>query len=353
MLLDLELRQFRCHQQLRLSFQPGWNLILGANGEGKSSVLEAIYYLGRLKSYRTAVIREMVRWQQPGFHLGLRHVAGPQEEEMSIRWEKGTRTYLVNRQPVEKLEECWGRVPLVLLAADDQLLIRGPALRRQQWLDSLVAYREASHLGLVQRYNATLRQRNAWLRQGAVDRRLGEALTVQLTEAGQKITGGRTRMLQQVQTLLHTLSAKLMAGEREMVLDYRPSFSSESAPDWSQVWGNEQRLGRTLLGPHRDELTVTLRGQSLARYGSEGEQRLGVLLLRLSEVHAIRQARGQWPVLLLDDVLNPLDAARKQAWIQEIPPEVQVVLATTAWPSDLAVPKKSTVVKLRQGAGTN
>lgn len=335
MLTELSLRQFRCHQDLSWRLGAGWNLLLGHNGQGKTSILEAIYYLSRMRSHRSSTTRELIQWGHEGFALRAQRETIP-HGELFVRWEKKQKLYQVGGINIERLDQFWGQLPVVLISAEDIEILRGPALKRQQWLDSLIALETPSHLTLVQKYNAVLQQRNAALKTRLWEKRLHEALCQQLTDYGQQIVLTRTALTTKLKTPLEQISARLGQADKQLLFHYEPNIMPGEEPRWEEVRAQEQNLGRTLLGPHRDQLHITMRGQSVARYGSEGEQRLAVLLLRWVEAEIIRAKKGRPPIYLLDDVLNPLDLPRQQGWLAEIPAEAQVICTTTRRPNDLA-----------------
>ena len=339
MLRRLRLLCFRCHRRLEFEPAPGRNWLVGPNGRGKTTILEAAFYLGRLRSFRTGQIREMAAWPGAGFAVeGERDEASDHSgmETLSVKWEKGARTTTIDGAAVP-VEEFWGRLPAVLFSAEDGLLIRGPAARRQGWLDALRSASEVGHLVAVRRYNAVLKQRNAWLRQdalGGADAKLGEALSEQLLGEAARVTTGRLAAAAAAGRLAAPLLEAFFGGAGTCRFTYRPDLEPGAAVDWAKLAPQERRMQRTLVGPHRDEWEVRWNGKAVSRFGSEGEQRLAALLLRLIEAAALREARnGVWPLFLVDDALTPLDPERKLTLETLLPAEAQVLQAGTVPPA--------------------
>ncbi|MDE1170254.1 MAG: DNA replication and repair protein RecF [Verrucomicrobium sp.] len=328
MLRRLRLLRFRCHERLDWEPAPGRNELRGANGRGKTSILEAVHYLGRLRSFRTGQPRELAQFREgepPGFAIEAEHEREGRVEKLAVRWENGTRCWSIDGDETVPLADFWGRLPAVLCSAEDGVLLRGPAARRQAWLDSLQSFAAPAHLPAVQRYNAVLRQRNAWLRQPGHPE-VGAVLTAQILEAGERVVAGRRAAAETAARLAEPLLEAFFGGKGTCAFRYRPNKEAPS--------DQERRLGRSLAGPHRDEWEILWNGKPAGRFGSEGEQRLAALLLRLIEAHHLKICREAWPLFLIDDALTPLDPARRLTWEMLLPPEAQVIQAGTAAPGE-------------------
>ena len=333
MLARLRLFEFRCHARIAWEPAPGRNYLSASNGRGKTSILEAVYYLSRLRSFRTGQPREMARFPGSGFAVEAEQVVEGRAETLSVKWEDGVRETAVGGKKGVPLADFWGRLPTVLFSAEDVVLVRGPGARRQGWLDSLHGATAPSHLAAVQRYNGVLKQRNAWLRGGAADAALGQALTAQLLRCGEAVTAGRAAAATAADRLAAPLLETFFGGAAVCRFRYRPSLKEGVAIDWPRVAELERRQGRSLVGPHRDEWEIAWNGRPAARYGSEGEQRLAALLLRLVEAAHLREAWGRWPVFLVDDALTPLDPARRLTLENLLPAGAQILQAGTVPPS--------------------
>ncbi len=227
MLRRLRLIRFRCHERLEFAPAPGRNWLVGANGRGKTSILEAAYYLGRLRSFLTGQSRELAfaaEGRGTGFAVEAEweNPATRRAELLAVKWDDGVRSWTVDEDNGVPLEEFWNRLPTVLFSAEDAVLVRGPAAKRQAWLDSLRSAAAPAHLGAVQRYNAVLRQRNAWLRQGGFDPALGETLTNQLLAQGRIVTEGRAEAARAAGRLAGPLLERFLGGAEVCRFRSRP-----------------------------------------------------------------------------------------------------------------------------------
>jgi DNA replication and repair protein RecF len=315
----LRLHSFRCHPELAFALEPGHQVFIGANGRGKTSLLEAVYFLSRLRSFRSPHPRELAQWNAKAWAIDAQTDAA----HLGVRWDQGRRELRLDGQAVS-LRDFWGRLRAVLFTNDDRDLVTGPGLIRRNWFDGLLAQSDPAYLGLALRYARLHKQRNAWLKHGAADHALGEALTQQLTEAGWQITEKRRAASEEVRRHAEERFHAICGEPAPLVFAYRPNFQ-DTEPDWARVAEQERRLQQTLLGPHRDDWILSREGHGVGRFGSEGQQRMAALSLRLAEAQMIRDQQGAWPVLLIDDVTHQLDARRRSAFARLLPPDAQIL----------------------------
>lgn len=327
---SLRLHTFRCHAELSFELEPGHHVFTGANGQGKTSLLEAVYFLSRLRSFRSPHPRELAQWSEKSWGLD----AQTEAVQLGIRWEQGRRELRLDGQAVS-LRDFWGCLRAVLFTNDDRNLVTGSGLARRNWFDGLLAQSDPAYLELALRYARLLKQRNAWLKHGAADGGLGEALTRQLTEAGWQITEKRRAVSEEVGRDAENKFQAICQESLPLVFAYRPNLE-DAAPDWGRVAEQERRLQQTLLGPHRDDWVLSRAGHGVGRFGSEGQQRMVALSLRLAEARIIREQRGAWPVFLIDDVTHQLDIRRQAAFAGLLPAEAQILETTPHRPAAYA-----------------
>lgn len=332
-LTRLRLAQFRCHDHVQLVLGPGRHFFFGDNGRGKTSLLEAVHYLSRLRTWRGGQTRDLVQWGRDAFRIEAEWTPSDQPSVvLEATWRATGREMKVEGQPVNRAAEFWGRMPTVLFVGDDRELVSGPGVNRRVWADALIAQRDPWYLGVAQHYARALKQRNAWLKRGG-DPAVGESLRQQVTENGRAMTAARLALSEALAERVAEAYRRVAACGETLTLAYRPSFPAdpEATPDWDRVAADEARLQTTAIGPHRDDWAIRREGRPLGTYGSEGQQRSAALALRLVEAELIRERRGYWPVLLMDDVTPQLDANRQRA-LRDLLPEEAPLLVTA--PSD-------------------
>ncbi len=362
----LELLHFRNLAGLQLTLEAPRLLVIGANGAGKSNLLEAVELLTSLRSHRCASDRDLISHGQPSSRL--RAVTGEGDSlELRLRG-RGGRQALRNDKLLERQHDLIGPLRCVGFSALDLELVRGePALRRQ-WLDRVVLQLEPVYGALLSRYGRLLRQRSQLLRRGLglADRAaLLDVFDQQMALIGTRLHRRRWRALRRLEPLATAWQQRIGGAAEPLALAYRSGTELASDAldgDQEECWRaaleqqllqqrpQEERLGQCLVGPHRDDVTLLLAGQPARRYGSAGQQRTLVLALKLAELELVGQIVGQPPLLLLDDVLAELDPQRQQLLLEAVGEGHQCLVSAThlesfsgGWRSD------SQVVQMRAG----
>ena len=320
--LSLTLRDFRSYEDAQASLGPGLTVVSGPNGAGKTNLLEAIYFGSVGRSPRTANDRELVRFGAKTTRVVVRCEAADGPHEISVGFEPGEPKRLrVDGATVERLVDAPER-PLVSVFLPDRLdLIKGaPSLRRAH-LDQLVAALWPSRVQTRRSYMQALAQRNALIariRSGAGSRASLSSWDAQLSEHGFALMRDRAAAVDAIAEGFRRIGEQLGL-ERELTVAYRPRSRAATPQELRDELGSrvEQDLQRgfTGHGPHRDELATHLGGRDLRAFGSQGQQRLGLLALLLAEREAIAEQRSAPPVMLLDDVMSELDGTRRRALV--------------------------------------
>src|SRR2546423_8429366 len=200
-LAHLRLRDFRNYARLDADFAPGLHLFLGDNAQGKTSILEAIYLLATVRSFRGVGSAQMVRHNQSGYFVGAK-VVSQASHEIKIYWSARRRQLSVDSQPVRKLSDYIGIFRAVVFCSDDVQLVKGPASRRRRFIDLVLAQTQSAYLPLLQRYTKALRSRNALLKQRNPDAYALESFTEELVAVGKQIIGRRKAILPKVMPLV-------------------------------------------------------------------------------------------------------------------------------------------------------
>jgi DNA replication and repair protein RecF len=315
--------------------------VVGANGEGKSNLLEAVELLGSLRSHRSSHDRDLIRHGHPA--ALLRCLTGSGDRLRLELHRQGGRRASRNGKTLERQQDLLGSLRCVGFSALDLDLVRGePALRRH-WLDRVVLQLEPLYGELLSRYGRLLRQRSQLLRRGLgaaeVDGLL-DAFDQQMALIGTRLHRRRHRALRRLEPLAAAWQHRLSGGRELLRLRYRggTELPGEEAEDpWRQALARqlaaqrseERRLGQCGVGPHRDEVELLLADQPARRYGSAGQQRTLVLALKLAELELVRSVVGEPPLLLLDDVLAELDPSRQRLLLEAVGEGHQCLVSAT------------------------
>ncbi len=355
--LEVQLRDFRTYARARAPLGRGLTIVHGANGAGKSNLLEAVYFGCTGRSPRTRNERELVRFDQRAARVSVRLGDGHDRHELTVGIEPPEKRMSCDGAPVERLLDLECR-PLVSVFMPDRLeLLKGaPAVRRAH-LDQVVAGFWPARDGDRRTYARTLAQRNSLLariRSGAASRGSMPTWDLQLARHALALRDNRARAVSLLDEDFAERSTQLGLNGTA-TLEYRPRTR---ARDEQELLAElESRLDSDLdrgfsgHGPHRDELALLRDGRELRVYGSQGEQRLAVLALLLAERSALARERGRIPLMLLDDVMSELDPDRRELLSGELSQAGQSVIAT----ADLAhvpVAAGGPVTRLRVSTGS-
>jgi DNA replication and repair protein RecF len=332
----LRVRDFRSYASADVALGERLTVVHGANGAGKTNLLEALYFGCTGRSCRTSTEREVLRFDAPAARVEVEGRDRDGAHELSVGFAPGEPKRLrVDGAAVERLLDAPAR-PLVSVFLPDRLeLVKGaPALRRAH-LDQVVTALWPARAATRRAYSQALAQRNALiarLRAGRGSRESLGAWDLELARHAIALRDDRARAVKHVDTRFATVAEELgLAGE--VTLRYRPRSDAgtpeELAAELAARIDSDVDRGFTGHGPHRDELLILRDGRELRVYGSQGEQRLALLSLLLAERAALQEERGAPPLLLLDDVMSELDAARRERLVQRLAGGGQSVITTT------------------------
>lgn len=389
LLTRLSLTHFRNYRQLDLAFDQRLTLLQGPNAQGKTNLLEAIYYLATSKPVHAGAEREVVDWlagEEPipysrvaaEVALPVDHGARTVELEIlltprgdGLNYSKQVRINGVNKRSLDLI----GQLRAVLFLPEDVKLVDGSPGERRRYLDMALCQIDPAYTRALASYQKIVTRRNSLLKtlreQGASPTAASTVAQLgfwddKLVQAGSAVLAKRHAFVAQLQPLAQARQAELSDGRETLHLELIPSFNYGEWPDaefslWQDghllddhqwPWpgaddaasiaarfhakldarrGRELAAGMTLYGPHRDDMRFLVNGRDLRTFGSRGQQRSGALSLKLAEVQAMTDATGYAPLLLLDDVMSELDAQRRATLLTVLEGVEQAVITTTDW----------------------
>jgi DNA replication and repair protein RecF len=346
------LTDFRSYVTAEVALAPGLTAVIGANGQGKSNLLEAIGWLGGLRSFRAAPTEALVR---VGAERAVVRGEGRRaERSLLIECEiapGGRSRTLLNRQPVRRARDGLDSLRAVVFAPDDLELVKGAPAERRRFLDDLLMALDPRLDAVRSDLERILRQRSALLKQarGRLTPEVEATLDVwdaRLASTGEALADARAAVVHDLGPVVTTAYADL-AGGGEVALTYAPPWRDGGLlAALHEARDDELRRGVSLVGPHRDELSLALAGLPARTHASQGEQRSIALALRLAAARLLASVLDTPPLLLLDDVFSELDPGRSAALLTHLPPGQTVITTATGLP-----PGTAPEVLLRVAAG--
>ena len=336
-LAHLRLRDFRNYARLDVDFGPGFHLLMGDNAQGKTNVLEAIYLIATLRSFRGVGGAQMVRHGQKGYFAGGK-VVGQGEHETKMYWSLRERSLTLDARPVRKLTDYLGVLRTVVFCTEDLQLVKGAARARRRFLDLLVSQTYPTYLPLLQRYARALRSRNALLKHPAADPVSLDSFSRELVKAGDEIMRLRRELAPKLSPLARLAYRRISSGAEELRLEYRPSVKKDFGVELAQSRHREAAYRSTLIGPHRDDLELLLNDRAAGAFGSEGQKRTLAIALKLAQAEYLTGLHGSPPVLLIDDILGELDVKRRAGFLplleraEQSHGQVFITATEASWP---------------------
>ncbi len=322
---SLDLKNFRNYDELHLTFDEHTNLFYGDNAQGKTNILEAVYMCAMGRSHRGSKDREIINFNRDESHIKLRLNRRGQPYVIDIHLKKNRpKGIAINGVPIRRASELFGTVNVVCFSPEDLNIIRdGPAVRRR-FIDMEMCQLNSLYVHSLINYNKALIQKNKLLKE--IDRHEDwrETLDIwdlQLERFGNEIINYRRSFIDELNVIIKRIHSDLTAGAEKLHITYE----SNSIRD---MRNEELRQRMTLTGPHRDDLGIYDSDIDLRRYGSQGQKRTAALSLKLAEIELVEKKIGDYPVLLLDDVLSELDGGRQSHLLERIS-NIQTIITCT------------------------
>jgi DNA replication and repair protein RecF len=319
----ITLLQFRNYSSASFEFTAPVTCIAGANGSGKTNLLDAVYYLCYTKSYFSAYQQNSVQNGMDGFRVTGEFTRLEKNETISCKWKAGKKEIYKDEVEYEKITDHIGVYSAVMIAPDDTELINGSSELRRKWVDSILGQVDKAYLEKLIHYQRILLQRNAWLKNQAYnpapDNTELEYYNGQLTTDSEYIYHQRLLFLKDFLPLLDDFYHRLSGGREKIVVTYTSDLSQKALSAWlEQNLQYDLRYQRTLRGIHKDDWDLTLNEMQLKQFGSQGQKKSFLFALKLAQYAYLSKALGHLPVLLLDDIFEKLDQNRMEALLRII-----------------------------------
>jgi DNA replication and repair protein RecF len=337
-LLKLRVFQYRNFTQQEIQFSPGVNLLVGGNGQGKTNLLEAVYFLGYGKSFRTAIPRECIQHGHNQCRIGGTIGEGEIVRELHVAISPSEKKLFISGKAAF-LDEFAGNLHVLAFTNEHLAIVRGGPKERRAFLDRAMITLFPGHLRLLASFGRAVKQRNRMLSAARasgkeIDSRLVDSWDEALIQEGSRIAWNRSRY---VDELKKELPAGLFGAE-EIKIHYLstlpdlneglPAIADKYRERLLQARSADEKSGFTSVGPHRDDLKLFMNGKTLADFGSAGQQRSCLLSLFFSQMEIHRKHHGFYPVFLVDDAEAELDEKRLRTFLDYLAERTQTFLTT-------------------------
>ncbi len=344
-LKKLQVHQFRNYSETILETDAAVNILIGDNAQGKTNIVEAIYALALTKSHRTTNDRELIQW-----HQSFASIIGQIEKkygtyDLQLLFAKQGKKAKINGLAQKKLSEYIGHLNVVMFAPEDLEIVKGSPSVRRRFIDIEIGQIQPTYLYHLAQYQRALEQKNNNLRQLQMDssasREMISIWNEQLATYAVKMIKKRMYFLEKLQNWAQIIHHGITNQQETLNIQYQCSVPLETNADESvlisdymvkleQLQEKEIRRGSTLIGPHRDDLLFYINEKEVHTFGSQGQQRTVALSLKLAEIELIAEIVGEYPILLLDDVLSELDQTRQTMLLDTFQNKVQTFITTTS-----------------------
>jgi len=324
---NLKLRNFRNYENLDIDFASNFNIIYGKNAQGKTNILEAIFICATGRSHRTSRDAELIRIGNEEYYIKLDLEKENRTSSIEINYDKNQKKKVkINEIPQKRLGNLIGHLNVVLFSPEDLLIIKEGPSGRRKFLDMTISQIKPSYFHDLQQYAKILLHRNILLKEIEKNKKLIDTLEVwnnNLIKVGSRIIKIRSDFLNKISKKAEINHHKLTNCSEKLNLKYMPSIdygenneleNIEAAFKESLKMLQKKELLKavTLCGPQRDDYDILLNDMSLKMFGSQGQQRTGILSIKLSEIDIMKEFTDEYPILLLDDVMSELDSSRQE-----------------------------------------
>lgn len=357
----LKLSGFRNYDNEIVNFQNGINLIVGKNGQGKTNLLEAIFFGAIGKSPKTSRESELINWQKDKGSFEIKFTKTSGTKTIEVLFQKGTKKSVrVNGVSLLKIGDLLGNLNVVFFSPDELKLVKDAPQDRRKFLDTDISQLSKNYFYLLTKYNKIVDERNKLLKNSISQKLIEQTLPIwdsQLASVGSKIIKFRIDFIEKLRTIAKEAHSYLTKGEEDLSLEYSGIVGSSEEEIEQKLLDalkrskeKDLKLGFTNVGPHRDDIKLVVNNVDIRSFGSQGQQRTVALSMKLAELEIFKEETGEYPVLLLDDVLSELDQDRQQRLVAYAK-RLQTIITTTQY--DPFMFDGSNIIKIESGKVIN
>ncbi len=331
----LMLINYRNYEKLDINFGKGVNVFIGDNAQGKTNILEAIYYCAFAKSHRTTRDRELINWNNHESYISLGIAKERLDKKIDIKILKdGKKAIKVNSIKINKIGELFGIFNVVMFSPEDLKIVKDSPGVRRRFIDmELCQLNKKYYYNLVQ-YNKVLNERNVVLKNKNLSEEMLDIYDEQLSSYGEYVIKERLKYFEKLNYYGVQVHKDITSNKENIEFKYQSTIKNLSniKENFYEALKKSRKKdiekGISTIGPHRDDFSIFINNVDIKNFGSQGQQRTAVLTIKFASLRIIKEITGEYPVLLLDDVLSELDFSRKKYILSTIG-EIQTVITCT------------------------
>lgn len=332
---QLRLVHFRNYTDMTVAFGDGIQLICGRNAQGKTNLLEAIYYCSTMRSHRTLTDQHLIQKEEASFLIDLSLQRDKRKEQLRICVNDKGKNLFIHRNPISKVSDFIGEVNAVLFCPDDlQLFTSSPKVRRR-FIDIEISKLSKRYTQTLTTFQRLLKERNALLKQKQFDEIYLRVLTEKMCACEQIIMKQRYAFLCELFTYCQTFYDHFAQDDTKVSFIYECPLDNSSLGDekrllekYEKSLERDRMSGQTNIGIHKDDVVFTIDGKNINSFASQGQKRTLLLSMKIAITAMIKEKIGEYPILLLDDVFSELDEWRRRQLIDILPDEMQIFISS-------------------------
>lgn len=338
---QIHLKHFRNYQDLHIDFNKKINVFVGDNAQGKTNIIESIYALAITKSHRTHVDTDLIQQGEKCVKIKgvIKRDSQDDKSELEIMINGKGKKVSINKKPIRKISDYISYFNVIIFHPDDLEILKGSPSQRRKFLNIEIGQLDNRYFVILNNYNSILKNRNEYLKTISIDNydhNYLDILNDQLANHAVKIYTYREEFINSINKALDGVNDKIK-GFDKINITYEPSIPLGDAENirnnlLHKYQANLQRdifLSQTVVGPHRDDFVFFVNDRKAKEYGSQGQQRLAVLCLKLAEIEIFKKQKAEYPVLLLDDVFSELDCHKRHGIVKYFSKKMQIMITTT------------------------
>ena len=329
---NIDINNFRNYERQQIKLNNRINIFYGENAQGKTNIIESIFFCSIGKSFRTNKDKELIKINEENCNIKIDYKKTDREGKIKINLGNKKEIY-INEIKIKKLSELLGTINVVLFTPEDINILKGGPQNRRKFLDIMISQLRPKYMHIYSLYNKALEERNNYLKKIKIENKSEDLLELwdqQLAEYGEKIFKYRREFIDKIKEKIKNIHYNITKNKEEINIEYLSDCIDKEK--YLNLLKERRRLdiikGYTTRGIHRDDFIININDLQVNIYGSQGQNRTAILSLKLSELQVIKDEIGENPILLLDDFMSELDENRRKNFLENIK-DTQVIITCT------------------------